>query len=180
MHTPEKKPETLYICPVCKQQGFTLKGLGAHRCKAQGREKLSLQAIQQAVRAAHPIQSVESSGLGVHPYFAAPAPSVASRETILSPAIDTVITAIVAERLRQECLWKDGKIPFTCAHAIHDAGKLAVLVEEVGEVAKEVQMDYLKVEKDEAYSQRLYTELIQVAAVAAAWAEAIAEDLTED
>ena len=64
MHTPEKKPEILLTCPVCKQPGFTLEGLGAHRCKAQAREKLSLKNIQLAIRAA--------SGLGVPPSGGSP------------------------------------------------------------------------------------------------------------
>jgi hypothetical protein len=201
MHTPEKKPEILLTCPVCKQPGFTLKGLGAHRCKAQAREKLSLKNIQQAVRDAHPIQVVKTETDperifhckqcgkpgGVLRWNEDGGPicqecRAISAPPVLSPAIDTIITAIIAERLRQEDLKAQGQLPFTCMDRDADEGiKLAVLVEEVGEVAKEVQERYaFRDEEDGESARRLYTELIQVAAVAAAWAEAIAEDLTED
>ena len=55
-----------------------------------------------------------------------------------------------------------GKTPR--AWSVGDAQSLVILVEEVGEVAR--AMTY-----DEGDQQNLYDELIQVAAMAAAWAE---------
>ena len=54
----------------------------------------------------------------------------------------------------------------TRSHSVGDRESLVVLVEEVGEVAR--AMTY-----DEGDDDQLYAELIQVAAVAAAWAERI-------
>lgn len=75
------------------------------------------------------------------------------------------------ERYRQESL-VGSKFVSSCAttgaDAMHDADRLAVLAEEFGEAAREV------VECDRA---KLRTELVQVAAVAVAWIEALdAED----
>lgn len=83
-------------------------------------------------------------------------------------ATRTVLRKIIAERKRQEKLCRDGKFSFTCASPdISEMAKLPILVEEVGEVAKEVT------EAESLY--RLQTELIQVAAVAVAWASALQE-----
>ncbi len=67
------------------------------------------------------------------------------------------------ERLRQQMLVELGRIPFHCAMPdISGEAKLAVLVEEVGEVARALN------DRTE-----LVEELIQVAAVALAWIESL-------
>lgn len=80
--------------------------------------------------------------------------------------------AVGVERTRQEALCRQGKFRFTCAHPdVNDYEKLAVLAEEFGEVARELaerSIDVARFDED-----KLYTELIQVAAVAVAWAEAL-------
>lgn len=81
-----------------------------------------------------------------------------------------VFEDIHIERLRQEDLRRAGKFPYTCASPeTPDAYKLAVLVEEVGEVAKAMLVDH----GDEGADGILRDELIEVAAVATAWAEAL-------
>ena len=77
------------------------------------------------------------------------------------------------ERERQDALFVEGKIPFNCASRIADAKrKLRVLVEEVGEVAQEI--DNLEQHPDyKALKANLKTELTQVAAVCVAWLESL-------
>lgn len=80
----------------------------------------------------------------------------------LSPAI---LSAIKRERARQEELRAGGRFAYTCASpTVLNIYKLPILTEEVGEVAKAI------CEKD---ADQLQTELIQVAAVAVAWLEAL-------
>lgn len=77
---------------------------------------------------------------------------------------DAVLKEVAAERERQHALW-DGKHRWgegDCSADLPFGVKLAVLFEEVGEVARAV------LDKSEG---GLRTELIQVAAVAVAWAE---------
>lgn len=54
-----------------------------------------------------------------------------------------------------------------------DVSWLPILVEEVGEVAEEINEYSFGATNIETYKQRLKAELIQVAAMATAWAEAI-------
>lgn len=84
-----------------------------------------------------------------------------------------VFTLVEAERNRQEQLKAEGKFLFTCADdAMADTERLAVLTEEVGEVAREVlELQNLVEEKGDV--DRLRTELVQVAAIAVAWVEAL-------
>ena len=89
-----------------------------------------------------------------------------------------VLGRIIAERRRQEELAKAGKLPFTCADPLLDSGgdhalKMAVLMEEVGEVAKEVYERSVYEVEEEDPNAKLRTELVQVAAVAVAWLEAL-------
>lgn len=77
---------------------------------------------------------------------------------------------ISAERARQELLKRKGRFKFTCADPeMTDYDCLAVLTEELGEVARAVQ------ERSGAVSDvhllDLKRELVQVAAVAVAWFE---------
>lgn len=70
------------------------------------------------------------------------------------------------ERLRQDELVRTEKISWGCCDPTAPEGiKLAVLTEEVGEVARAI------LENDDP--THLREELIQVAAVAVAWAESI-------
>lgn len=89
------------------------------------------------------------------------------------------------ERARQEALQRAGKFPHTCADpAATNLYRLAVMSEEVGEVAHEVvdredlAVKYARepgtdwpLERQQAINARLYEELVQVAAVAVAWCE---------
>jgi NTP pyrophosphatase (non-canonical NTP hydrolase) len=82
----------------------------------------------------------------------------------MSPsAVWRALEDVCDERQRQEQLKKEGKFLYTCADAeMTDGERLAVLVEEVGEVARAMND-----------GKGLREELIQVAAVAVAWVEAI-------
>lgn len=80
--------------------------------------------------------------------------------------MNSVLDAIVLERARQEELFPGS----TCAADIGGYLKLAVLTEEVGEVAREL-CDAANNRREP--SDNLITELIQVAAVAVAWAESL-------
>lgn len=75
---------------------------------------------------------------------------------------------VSAERDRQEVLWPGS----SCASLDMSPGqKLAILTEEVGEVAKE--MNDACNEGRAIDAQAMRTELIQVAAVTVAWAESL-------
>lgn len=77
-----------------------------------------------------------------------------------------VLKDVAFERIKQEQLRVAGKFSHTCAsQQLKDGQKLAVLVEEVGEVAKAIN--------ESSGSDSLRNELIQVAAVAIAWVESI-------
>lgn len=78
----------------------------------------------------------------------------------MHPELDDVQT----ERRRQESLKAQGKFSHTCADGeIGNHQKLAILTEEVGEVARALN-------DNEAWKD-LYKELCQVAAVCVAWME---------
>ena len=83
-----------------------------------------------------------------------------------------VLILVRRERARQDELKNAGRFKATCADDyLDDAEKLAVLMEEVGECARAV------LERDRLVSDTHYAnlkqELIQVAAVAVAWAESL-------
>ena len=107
---------------------------------------------------------------------------------------DEVLLEVSEERMRQETLKEQGKFLFSCADkGLSEAEKLAVLSEEMGEVSKEVVelvIDMSKLMKfrmtPEArsaaiegaikeYKVKARKELIQVAAVAVAWVEALSD-----
>ena len=78
-----------------------------------------------------------------------------------------VMAWIAQERTRQEEMVGSGKFPYSCADFdTPDEYRLAVLTEEFGEVGRAML---------EPFQLTLRTELIQVAAVAAAWAEGLTE-----
>jgi NTP pyrophosphatase (non-canonical NTP hydrolase) len=73
---------------------------------------------------------------------------------------------VLLERIRQNEKW---------GHQRHNYGAwLAILVEEVGEVAQAMQSGMVSQKQTDA--DNLYTELIQVAAVASAIAEQVREE----
>lgn len=101
---------------------------------------------------------------------------------------ENLLKAIVDERIRQEELKLKGKFYWTCAdkrgeaaqtlseQAMIDACRFAVLAEEFGEVSRHINEQIIS---NIRYQPReLMKELIQTAAVALAWCEAIeSEDL---
>lgn len=86
-----------------------------------------------------------------------------------------ILADVNAERDRQEELRRTGAFDFTCAdrwevssgRMVNSADKLAVLAEEFGEVAREVNEGF----RNKVDLHKLRAELIQVAAVAVAWVE---------
>lgn len=110
-------------------------------------------------------------------------------------AVTPQIQAVITERARQAVLKNAGKFAFTCADTgITDSEKLAVLAEEFGEVSREVCEAVI--EERRAYpgedpelvlscmlrtrnrlKKKLREELIQVAAVAVAWCEALDKEI---
>jgi NTP pyrophosphatase (non-canonical NTP hydrolase) len=83
-----------------------------------------------------------------------------------------VAMEIIAERERQGELKAAGRFKYTCADPELSSGeKLAVLAEEVGEVARALLE--ASGEVSDVHGQKLRDELIQVAAVAMAWAEGL-------
>ena len=85
-----------------------------------------------------------------------------------------VLTDISKERNRQEALKQAGKFPATCAdETLGDSIKLCVLTEEVGEVARVLCERTCNPCGNDASDVRLLEELVQVAAVATAWAECL-------
>jgi hypothetical protein len=76
-----------------------------------------------------------------------------------------VLKDISAERERQEALREEGSLVYTAACPdCPDVLRLAALVEEVGEVARALH---------DGDFENLREELVQVAAVAVAWVEAL-------
>ncbi len=73
------------------------------------------------------------------------------------------LNAVALERRRQEQLYRDGVLPMIASRPeCPDELRLAALMEEAGEVGRAILGD-----------GDLRTELIQVAAVAVAWAEVL-------
>lgn len=76
-----------------------------------------------------------------------------------------VVSLVMLERARQEELVREGSLDYTAAaFDCPDVLRIAALMEEVGEVARAVQ---------DADFDNLKVELVQVAAVAVAWVEAL-------
>ena len=111
---------------------------------------------------------------------------------------EDILLLVNAERNRQETLKKEGKFLFSCADkGLSEAEKLAVLGEEFGEAATEVNELVIEMSKlmkfrmepnartggiercIAEYQKRMAKELIQVAAVAVAWCEALNGDTSQ-
>jgi NTP pyrophosphatase (non-canonical NTP hydrolase) len=83
-----------------------------------------------------------------------------------------VLREVGNERYRQEQLKMEGRFRFTCSDLeMPEPEKLAVLMEEVGEAARAL-LEKLRLAND-VHGKDLKKELIQVAAVAVAWAESL-------
>ena len=85
-----------------------------------------------------------------------------------------VLREVSDERMRQERLKAEGRFSMTCADAMSNGARLAVLIEEVGEAARALLE--LGVDGEESYDKHgkdLRQELLQVAAVAVAWVEGL-------
>jgi hypothetical protein len=110
--------------------------------------------------------------------------------------VDTILVDICKERIRQDKLLAQGKFPWSCDDiAISDVKKLGVLAEEFGEAAKEAaqieeQFDRLSMGRQTLTTsdfqthirerrKKLREELVQVAAVAVAWCEALDKQTKE-
>lgn len=92
---------------------------------------------------------------------------------------EAIFTDIHNERIRQERLRAEGRFKYTCADPQMAVGdKALALGEEYGEVCQAVLE-----EKDLSYDKHTTTnvrkELVQVAAVAVAWIEAIDKEEAE-
>ena len=87
---------------------------------------------------------------------------------------DVILAEIGEERARQDRLKSEGKFKYTCADDIHNETRLAVLAEEVGEVARAV-CELMPATRANLPlgTTHLREELIQVAAVCLAWVEGL-------
>jgi NTP pyrophosphatase (non-canonical NTP hydrolase) len=95
--------------------------------------------------------------------------AAATKSTLPTSTTQKMVSEVGTERTRQDMLIHRGKIPWNCADPnIPHQLKLPVLAEEFGEVARAML---------EQTETDLKTELIQVAAVAVAWAESIQKNL---
>lgn len=83
-----------------------------------------------------------------------------------------IMLDIIGERTRQEKLKATGKFPHSCADlSVSDSFRLSVLIEEVGEAAHDV--NEMMSGNPRISREHLREEVVQVAAVAMAWLEAI-------
>lgn len=93
--------------------------------------------------------------------------------------LQRILSLVYRERYRQEDLKAAGRFKYTCADPeISDDECMVVLIEEIGEVARQV-LNQPDREGERSYDgegsrEGLQKELIQVAAVAVAWAERLA------
>jgi hypothetical protein len=90
----------------------------------------------------------------------------------------TVLERITAERQRQEELRDAGRFEHTCGDVpgLANTEKLAVLTEEVGEVAREVLTAAELVHDGQPNRRKLAEELTQISAISAAWLEALIKE----
>jgi NTP pyrophosphatase (non-canonical NTP hydrolase) len=92
-----------------------------------------------------------------------------TNETVIDPSAaeqEVVLQLVRDERAQQEARKADARWEFTCADdGMADLEKLAVLGEEFGEVARALI--------EQQATTALRAELVQVAAVAVAWAESL-------
>lgn len=100
----------------------------------------------------------------------------ATRTVQQAEATTYALRLVNAERIRQDTLKAEGRFEFTCADdGLTNAEKLACLTEELGEVAQEVlTQEGRRLARDTVGTpEALRKEIVQVAAVALAWIEAL-------
>lgn len=103
-------------------------------------------------------------------------PTIKPRTVQQSEATFYALRLVKAERIRQDHLKAEGRFEFTCADdGLTNAEKLACLAEELGEVAQEVlTQEGRRLARDTVGTKdALRKEIVQVAAVAVAWIEAL-------
>lgn len=91
---------------------------------------------------------------------------------------EVALSAVAAERGRQDTRKAKGRFAFICADKeLSPDAKFVILAEEFGEVAREVNViSGRRAPRDaEGTDKALYAELTQVAAVAVAWMESLLE-----
>lgn len=80
---------------------------------------------------------------------------------------------IVRERKRQDVLKAEGRFKMTLADDMPEPEKLGKLVEELGEIARKVSARSGFTTDGDCSDESLLTEVIQVGALAFAWAESM-------
>jgi NTP pyrophosphatase (non-canonical NTP hydrolase) len=119
----------------------------------------------------------DKSSRSAVPAFSTGASHAASRRTVQQAEATTYALRLVkAERIRQDALKAEGRFEFTCADdGLTNAEKLACLTEEIGEIAQEVlTQEGRRLARDTVGTpEALRKEIVQVAAVALAWIEAL-------
>lgn len=89
-------------------------------------------------------------------------------------SLSHALREVAAERERQVTLKESGRFQYTPSdEQVTDSQRLAMLVEEVGEVARNCLARANLVKDGEASDKALRKELSQVAAIAVAWMEAL-------
>lgn len=84
------------------------------------------------------------------------------------------LNKMAEERERQDRLKQSGRFQFTLDEpGLSEPQKLAYILEELGEVARNVLARDRLVEDGERGNTELYTELIHVATLSGAWAEGL-------
>lgn len=91
-------------------------------------------------------------------------------------ALEMVLNDVRHERKRQEVLKAEGRFKHTLADdGLSDGQKLCAIAEEVGEVGRDVLAAAGEVTDGDGSTAALRKELIQVAALAVAWAERLTD-----
>jgi hypothetical protein len=89
---------------------------------------------------------------------------------------DYLLALILRERERQERLRQEGRFKHTLNEVlIQEPEKLAVIMEEVGEIGKNVLRRAYLVSDGDPSTPALLDELLQTAALCLAWGEALVE-----
>lgn len=86
---------------------------------------------------------------------------------------DEAIVLILEERDRQDELKAEGRFKMTLADPMPDAEKLACILEECGEVARNVLARMQLVNDGSTDDDELRKEIVQIAALSLAWVESL-------
>lgn len=91
--------------------------------------------------------------------------------------IGYVFTLIEKERQRQESLKASCRFKYTLRdYDISESNKISVIMEEIGEVARNVLARNMLVTDGDTDDDSLIRELVQVASLSVAWLERLIED----